>query len=936
MKRPGTHAAGGFVLPCFLLVLTCTAMAQHSAAPVAILTQILKDGAQITQPDLKTARPAAAGELLFPGDQLSGWSMVVECRGKGSVQRVITDAAYVAGQEAPQAATAPVEDCQMPDPAPPANVAHDDAILAQQLSAKVSQAGLASATDYDASALNDLPAYNPADPMSVLRRAQALESRRQLALAVTAYTDLEHLWPKATWVPPKISRLRILLFNKLLESPAKPGRGHVTPLVIGISEYYRDDPDFPPLHYAHLDGQSFADYLKQVDPQRQIAPPLVNGSASIANIREQLSRLRAQAADGSTGLLFVSAHGLEDSSGSYIATYDVHQRVGADTAIPVSELLSAVAGFERAYVFVDACRVPVSTGPKNVNSFLSLYGHDGYAALNVPPPLGQLFILMSTGPGSVSAESSTFADKDGPLAQAGHGAFTYYLLKSLYLAGGSEPRRVTRGDLQETLRKSMQTQIPDWGGNLSLTAMLDPIQRIPFKSAVRTRTYLDFFRAPIRLAVYSPQQDQEVPPETLAALRTILGRGSITPTIAEQAMEAWRRMPTAGRMQVQGTIRTLLEDEGERLLLNYLDGYQTEPDRRDFQNAKVYYSLASELAPESLLLRARLAFNTGRDMLFDLQDPANQTPRPDIFRAATAQLFDAYREDPGPYVLNALGIAYMEGGEFTRAVAAFDDASRLAPQWLYPKHNRALSLMRSGKARAAIQEYRDAIAEMPSAHTLHFNLALIYQQINELKQAEREYQRTQAVLASTAGARDADWARLYNAEGTLAAQRGRKKDAARLYDLALGKVPGMPEAVHNKALISVPAEKEHLLSQNKAYLNSRIELAQIYKHQGRIAEAIAEYDEIIRQRPDFGGARLDLAQLYLRGEGTVAERLRRAGDQLDRAAAPSAFWKVILVKAEMARLQGRRQEARIEYREARRRAPDRAARSEIAESEKRK
>src|SRR5262249_30286322 len=158
-------------------------------------------------------------------------------------------------------------------------------------------------------------------------------------------------------------------------------------------------------------------------------------------------------------------------------------------------------------------------------------------------------------------------------------AFTYYLLKSLYLAAGAQPRGMTRGELQERLRSAMRPQIPDWGGNLSVTAMLDPFRRIPFSPQVRTRTFLDFFRAPIRLAVYNPQQEQEVTPETLEALRTVLGPGSITPTIAQQAVQAYRRMTPAGRMQVRGTIRTLLEDEGERLLLSYLDGYQVEPDR---------------------------------------------------------------------------------------------------------------------------------------------------------------------------------------------------------------------------------------------------------------------------------------------------------------------------------------------------------------------
>ena len=368
--------------------------------------------------------------------------------------------------------------------------------------------------------------------------------------------------------------------------------------------------------------------------------------------------------------------------------------------------------------------------------------------------------------------------------------------------------------------------------------------------------------------------------------------------------------------------------------MRYLDGYQLEAHRTEFHEAKLYYTLAAELAPDSLLLRARVAFNSGREMLFDLSDPANQLRRADILRAATDELFDAYREDPGPYVLNALGIAYMENGDWGKAIPAFDDATRLAPQWLYPKHNRALSLMRSGKAQGAIQEYRKAIAEMPSAQTLHFNLALIYQQINELKQADREYQQAGKLLSGSTAVLDADWARLYNAEGTLAAQRGQKAKAMRLYDLALAKVAGTPEALHNKALISSHGEKERLLTQNKAYLNSRIELAQLFKREGRVEDAIGEYETIVKERPDFIGARLDLAQLYLRDGGSIPDRLRRASSQLDPATqAQPGFWKGYLVRAEMARLAGQ-PEAKRDYREARRRAPDRAARSEISESEK--
>ncbi len=277
----------------------------------------------------------------------------------------------------------------------------------------------------------------------------------------------------------------------------------------------------------------------------------------------------------------------------------------------------------------------------------------------------------------------------------------------------------------------------------------------------------------------------------------------------------------------------------------------------------------------------------------------------------------------------------MENGDWPHAIGAFQAAMKLAPLWLYPRHNLALSLMRSGKAPQAIAEYGKAIQDSPSAFTLRFNLALIYQQTNQLKKADVEYRTAERLLSGTGSDRRADLARLYNAQGTLAAQRHDKKKALALYQRARQQAPQLPEAVHNIALLSRPDEKEKLLRQNLSYLNSRIELAQLLKQQKRNTEAMPLYEEIVRQRPEFVAARLDLAQLYLIESETDMSELPRALEQIRKVEqiAP-AFWKTYLVKAEAARLQDQTLAARENYRAARRRAPDRAARREIRDSEK--
>jgi tetratricopeptide (TPR) repeat protein len=163
-----------------------------------------------------------------------------------------------------------------------------------------------------------------------------------------------------------------------------------------------------------------------------------------------------------------------------------------------------------------------------------------------------------------------------------------------------------------------------------------------------------------------------------------------------------------------------MEDAGQRLLLHYLDGDEVEQTKQDFKDAATYYKLAQVLTPESPFLSARLAFNSGRARLFDIVSAYQPADREKVFDSATDLLLQAYRAEPSAYVINALGIAYMEQAQWDRAVPAFKDAIRRAPSWPYPKHNLALSLMRSGKARDAIGVYQDAIQRGPDRSYLPF------------------------------------------------------------------------------------------------------------------------------------------------------------------------------------------------------------------------
>src|SRR5260370_4326446 len=318
----------------FLLFLAAAGAAQTPTdGPAAIIAKVVTNPVLLKPRGQQTARPAAEGELLYPGDTVSGGiALVVECRDAGSAQwAILGKVSYVAGQgQDPTAEHSPLPNCQLPKVAVSTDEQHLNLLMAQNFMDAARQSG-GIGTDLDQRVVDaidkELGGFDLADPMSLMRRAVALEEKDQIAAAIQSYSDLEHAWPKSRWISDKLAGLRIALVRKAGKQAAQSGHGHVAPLVIGISDYFREDPNYQGLHYAHLDAEAFAAYLKRLDPNRTI-DLLTNSQATRSNIEAKLANLALQADEGATAVVFVSGHGFQDSAGSYIAAYDAHQQVG--------------------------------------------------------------------------------------------------------------------------------------------------------------------------------------------------------------------------------------------------------------------------------------------------------------------------------------------------------------------------------------------------------------------------------------------------------------------------------------------------------------------------------------------------------------------------------------------------------------------------------
>ena len=152
---------------------------------------------------------------------------------------------------------------------------------------------------------------------------------------------------------------------------------------------------------------------------------------------------------------------------------------------------------------------------------------------------------------------------------------------------------------------------------------------------------------------------------------------------------------------------------------------------------------ARTLTQESLFLEGREDFFDGRALLFDKK----------FADAGESASSNSVRIDPGAaYGYNALGIAYLEQGQFDKAIPAFRDAFRRAPHWSYPLHNEALAYVETGDYQLAIRLYQQAMRLTPEYSYLPYNLGLVYQRLNRRKDAKLVSESDRA-RARSAGSR---------------------------------------------------------------------------------------------------------------------------------------------------------------------------------------
>jgi tetratricopeptide (TPR) repeat protein len=901
--------------------------------PVGLM--LAPGGAKILRAGTETPLAARAGEILFAGDALrteSAPATFLFCPGKVS-QALAPSSEAVFSASVPLKAKSgkvepgkPVASCFLPQVVRVATATqqHYGVSMTRGLQ-KPPEPQLVTADKFPPEATTELNpiekalAADPKDQSALLARAAVFEKYKLNANALADYRKIGAEFPEAVWVKGKIFELEELLANQAAQTAAAaPLGGKTYALLVGISKYQKLPQELW-LQFAHLDATVFEKHLRSARggalPAENVVL-LTDEKATTAALRNAFQTfLKGRAGKQDTVLVMLAGHGTVESPGSkgaFILTNDSDPQDLKSTALPMADVQELIqeqlSQVGRVAVFVDVCRAGTIGTIKSttVNAVVE----------RLAEAEGEIFGLMASRPKELSYE--------GPQFGGGHGAFSYALLKAL--SGDADKNKdqvVNVNEIIEYVRDKVaestgDKQHPRDFGTMDNSVPLSDLKQ-PGIQIARLPFFYDSAGEPLRLAA---AQQTAIPAGMDAAIRRFedaLEAGRLLRNQAGNAFEALqelRGLPPERFVQYENRLRVALEDRAQQVLLRYLAGEQEPQTREDFLRGGIYAEAAKQLTPESLFLEGRRDFFNGRALLFEKN-----------FAKGADLLEQAIRTDPaGAYGYNALGIAYLEQGDFDRAIPAFRDAIRNAPHWAYPRHNLALAYMETGNYDGAIRAYEDAMRIAPKYAYLSYNLGLVYQRLNRRKEAENSYRKAMQLAP--------DSAEPYNALGSLHANAGRAGEAEKLYRQAIEKNPKLLAARHNLALLLAanPSRRaeaivlwKEALAQDPAHLPSRLALAEFLAAQGDTPAAVEQYREVLAVRSDYTAARTALGDLLIK-LGRTDEARREFQDVVSKDGQNSGVWEKI---GDLEASAGRKAEAQAAFETALRYAPDGAARKRL-------
>ncbi len=566
------------------------------------------------------------------------------------------------------------------------------------------------------------------------------------------------------------------------DNPTNPPKTYA--LIVGISHY---SSGIENLQFANRDAQAFNDFLLSkaggAVPKENIKL-LIDEKASSGQVVNALSEIENKCGKNDLVYFYFSGHG--DISGIHENSYLLCANTPAfeyiNMALSVRDLndiantISAVKG-ANIVLITDACHSGKLTGTENRGPLLA--GLLGKATEE------KEIRLVACAANELSAENIDWGD--------GRGVFSFYLIKGLQgLADSNNDGNVAVDEIKSYLTKAISTdpilkrekhqQTPGFAGpeNFVLSKVIDSIKTTTLadtkKDSIQMSVANSFVTANLNVEL-NPQdyffnllnnasleklmehlQLQRQPTDSIPfSLIEKLKDSVIDPSDISRLDEFKKTLhsDTVAFKDFKDLLAVAMDDKGQDMIRQYLDGDIAEMEKRRYYNANItnydvypdLFQLALRLhRPEKYFTRMvavkKLYFTAVAARLKMIR---TDKPAPLLDTAWQALQQALKLEENAAYIYNELGIISEYKKKLGDAEKYYLKAGNIATKWAIPWANLIGLYTSLGKLDKGMEAAKKAMALQPEFQNSFINYGILLEKKGNLLQAEEYFRKSIAI-----------------------------------------------------------------------------------------------------------------------------------------------------------------------------------------------